>query len=77
MDDPKGNRWIGWIGLVLGVLTLMMFTFEIRDGVLQGSRSYGVTEMASPITFYLSAGLQLIVGLGLTIFGVYSIRRKG
>ena len=76
MSDPTKNRWIGWIALVIGLLTLMMFIFEVRDGVLQGSRSYGITQSSNPISFYVSVTLEGLVALGLIAFGVYSIRSK-
>ena len=76
MSVPGKNRWIGWVALVLGILTLMMFIFEVRDGVLQGSRSHGVTQSANPLTFYVGVRLEGIVAIGLIAFGVYSIRSK-
>ena len=74
-DEPK-NRWIGWVALVIGLLTLMMFVFEVRDGVLQGSRSYGITHTSNPVSFYISVTLEGLVAVGLIVFGIYSIRRK-
>ena len=76
MSVPRKNRWIGWVALVLGLLTLMMFIFEVRDGVLQGSRSHGITQAANPLTFYISVTLEGLVAIGLIAFGVYSIRSK-
>ncbi len=74
-DEPK-NSWIGWVGLVIGLLTLMMFVFEVRDGVLQGSRSYGITQTSNPISFYISVTLEGLIAAGLIAFGIYMIRRK-
>ena len=74
-DEPK-NRWIGWVALVIGLLTLMMFVFEVRDGVLQGSRSYGITQTSNPVSFYISVTLEGLVAAGLIVFGIYSSRRK-
>ena len=74
-DEPK-NRWIGWVALVIGLLTLMMFVFEVCDGVLQGSRSYGITQTSNPVSFYISVTLEGLVAVGLIVFGIYSIRRK-
>lgn len=76
MASRKKNITIGGIGLVIGLLTLMMFGFEIRDGVLQGSRSYGMTHAANPITFYISTGLEFLTGTGLAAFGIYMLRMK-
>ena len=73
--EPK-NRWIGWVALVIGLLTLMMFVFEVRDGILQGSRSYGITQTSNPVSFYISVTLEGLVAVGLIVFGIYSIRRK-
>lgn len=72
----KKNMVLGLICIVIGLLTLMMFGFEIRDGVLQGSRSHGLTVANNPIGFYISTGCEFLVGLGLTVFGIYSMRRK-
>ena len=74
-DEPK-NRWIGWVALVIGLLTLMMFVFEVPDGVLQGSRSYGITQTSNPVSFYISVTLEGLVAVGFIVFGIYSIRRK-
>jgi len=76
MEGRKKNIVIGVIALLLGLPTLMIFGFEIRDGVLQGSRSYGITASSSPVAFYISVILEFLVGLGLTVFGIYSLRRK-
>ncbi len=77
MSVPGKNHWIGWVALVIGLLTLMMFVFEVRDGVLQGSRSHGITESNNPVGFYISVAIEGIIALGLIAFGVYSIRNKG
>ncbi len=76
MASSKRNIVIGIIALALGLLTLMLLVFEICDGILQGSRIYGMTRDSNPITFYISTGFEFLVGIGLTAFGIYSIRRK-
>ncbi len=76
MGLRKKNIIIGIIALLLGLLSLMMFGFEVRDGVLQGSRSRGMTQANNPIGFYVSIVCECLVGLALSAFGVYSIRRK-
>jgi hypothetical protein len=76
MASLKRNILIGIISLIIGLLTLTLCAFEIRDGFLQGSRAYGMTRETNPITFYISTGCELLVGIGLTAFGIYSIRRK-
>ena len=76
MANSKRHIVIGIIALVIGLITLTLFVFEIRDGVLQSSRSYGMTREANPITFYISTGCEFLIWLGLTAFGVYSIQRK-
>lgn len=76
MPSRRLNIIVGWIALAIGLLTLMLFVFELRDGILQGSRGYGMTSESNPITFYFSTGCELLVGVGLSAFGIYSIRRK-
>lgn len=76
MASRKANIIVGLIALILGLLTLMMFGFEFHDGVLQGSRSYGMTQSSNPVTFYISTSLEFLTGLGLTVFGIYSLIRK-
>lgn len=76
MDASRKNKVIGIVTLAIGLLCLTMFAIEVKDGVLQGSRVYGLTRESDPITFYISTGFEFLIGIGLTVFGVYSIRRK-
>jgi hypothetical protein len=76
MTSQKKNLWFG-IGMIfIGLLTLMMFGFEIYDGKLEGSRSYGLTQAGTPFVFYLSTGLELLLGLVLLAGGIYTVRNR-
>jgi hypothetical protein len=77
MDAQKKNLWFGIAMIVLALMILMMFGFEIYDGKLEGSRSYGLTRDGTPLVFYISTGLELFLGLLLFAGGVYTIRNRG
>lgn len=49
MADLTKNRRVGRVALVLGMLTLMMFAFEVRDGALLGSRAWRHTILQSDL----------------------------
>ena len=76
MDPRKKNIILGLICLGIGLLTLMLFGFEVRDGVLQGSRNHGITEANDPIGFYISTALEGLIGIGLLICGIYFFKKK-
>ena len=76
MSGQSRNRWVGWVALAIGLLTLMLFVFEIRDGILQGSRSHGITASNNPFGFYISVAFEGLIALGLIVFGVFSIRSR-
>jgi hypothetical protein len=77
MTPQKKNLWFGVGMIVIALMILMMFGFEIYGGKLEGSRSYGLTRAATPVVFYLSTGLELFLGVLLLLGGVYSIRHRG
>ena len=77
MNPRKKNIVLGVFVLGIGLLTLMLFAFEIRDGLLQGSRGGGITQANNPIGFYISTALEGLVGSGLVICGAYFFRKKG
>jgi hypothetical protein len=62
--------------IVLAVMILTMFGFEVYDGKLEGSRSYGLTREATPFVFYLSTGLELFLAVLLLLGGGYTIRSR-
>jgi amino acid permease len=72
----KKNFWFGIAMIVIAMLTLMMFGFEIYDGKLEGSRNGGVTQAGSPVIYYISTGSELIIGLALLAGGIYLLRKK-
>ena len=76
MNPRKKNIILSVFVLGIGLLTLMLFAFEIRDGMLQGSRSSGITQANNPIGFYISTGLEGLIGSGLVICGAYFFRKK-
>jgi hypothetical protein len=76
MNAQKKNLWFGIAMIVLALMILMMFGFEIYDGKLEGSRSYGLTRTGTPFVFYLSTGLELFLGLLLLAGGIYTIRNR-
>ena len=76
MDAKKKNLWFGIAMIVIASMILMMFGFEIYDGKLEGSRSYGLTQQGSPFAFYLSTGLELFLGILLLAGGIYTIRNR-
>ncbi len=76
MEPKRKSILIPSIVLMIGILALLMFLFEIRDGVLQGSKSYGITRETDPVGFYISVSIEFLVGAGMTGFGVYMLRRK-
>ena len=71
MARQKKNLILGMICLFIGILTLMLFVFEVKDGVLQGSRSHGITEANNPIGFYVSTALEGLVGLFLLFCSIH------
>lgn len=76
MASRKKNIILGLICLGIGLLTLMLFGFEIKDGVLQGSRSNGITQANNPIGFYISAALEGLLGLFLIGCSILFFRQK-
>ena len=76
MSDKKKHLWFGVAMIIIALMILMMFGFEIYDGKLEGSRSYGLTQQGSPFVFYLSTGLELFLGILLAAGGIYTIRNR-
>jgi len=76
VTSQKKNFWFGIGMIVIGLMTLMMFGFEVYDGRLEGSRSYGLTREATPFVFYLSTRIELLVAMGLLAGGIYTLRQK-
>lgn len=62
--------------IVIALMVLMMFGFEIYDGKLEGSRSHGLTRNGTPFVFYLSIGLELFLGILLLAGGIYTLRNR-
>ncbi len=76
MTLKKKNFWFGIGMVVLAVMILAMFGFEMYGGKLEGSRSYGLTREATPFVFYLSTGLELFLAILLLLGGIYTLRHK-
>jgi uncharacterized membrane protein YhaH (DUF805 family) len=76
MDAKRKNFWFGIAMIIIALMILMMFGFEIYDGKLEGSRSYGLTQQGSPLVFYLSTGLELFLGILLLTGGIYTLRNR-
>jgi hypothetical protein len=76
VDAKKKNLWFGAGMIVIALMILTMLGFEIYDGRLEGSRSYGLTQVGTPFVFYLSTGLELFLGILLLAGGIYTIRNR-
>jgi len=76
MTLQKKNFWFGIGMIIIALMILMMFGFEIYDGRLEGSRSYGLTREGTPFVFYLSIGSELFLSILLLAGGIYTIRNK-
>jgi hypothetical protein len=76
MTTQKKNFWFGIAMIILALMILMMFGFEIYDGKLEGSRSYGLTREGTPFVFYLSIGIEFLLAAGVLIGGIYTLRQK-
>jgi len=76
MASRNKNIFLGLVCLGIGLLTLILFGFEVKDGVLQGSRSNGITQANNPITFYISTASEGLVGLFALGCSILFFRQK-
>lgn len=76
MASGRKNILIGWAFNVTGLATLLLFIFDISDGVLHGSASEGITFTGSPKVFILSICLKLGLAAFLLYTGVGILRKK-